>query len=82
MADRIRVTGPIRDWVDDAEDEDGTTLPGYWQRCIFVEATGTDGVVYGKSCAFGDKISEEYVPQFIEFGKKILQRSMEADGVW
>lgn len=83
MADRITVIGPVRDWVDDiADEEDGETFPGYWQKMVFVEATGTDGMVYAKSFAFGDAIDEKYIPSFIEAGRNILEQSMRADGVW
>lgn len=83
MGDRIKVIGPVRDWVEDIEDpDDGTTLPGYWQKMFFVEAEGTDGVVHAMSYAFGDSVSEEHFQAFVDGGKKFLQQKMEADGVW
>lgn len=83
MADRIRVTGPVRDWVEEERDEDGNLVGGgFWQKMIFVEATGTDGIVYGKSYAFGDNIDKEFIPAFIDGGKLILRNSMEELDVW
>lgn len=81
--DRIRVVGPLRDYMTPIEDDEGNVVAeGYWHKTLFMEALGTDGNFHVSSFAFSDTVADEFIPEFIRGGKVILMEKMKSEGVW